>query len=303
MNAPILVFTYKRLSSLEQLIESLQKNFLAVESEVFIFSDAPKLEKDVEAVNQVRKYLKTISGFKKITVIEAEKNKGLATSIISGISEIIDTYNKVIVLEDDLVLSSNFLVFMNKALDYYEKHLNVLSISGFGMPMKNLLSSEIYFTQRGASWGWATWKNRWEKVDWQVEDYSAFKNNAKQRALFNNMGSDLSSMLDKQMNGKLDSWAIRFYYHQFKNKLFTIYPSVSKVINKGLENDKNATHTSWQKLSRFKTILDNSNTDTFNFRNEIKLDKKHIKQFLRQHSLYQRIKYRLINILLGGFKR
>jgi hypothetical protein len=302
MNAPILIFTYIRLDSLKSLISSLQKNILATESDVFIYSDAPKYAKDANEINKIRDYLKTITGFKSITIIEAEKNKGLATSIIEGVTAVINKYDKVIVLEDDLILSTNFLLFMNKALEYYESYLNVLSISGFTMPIKGLLDNEVYFTQRGASWGWATWKNRWSEIDWKVSEYNNFKNNQQQRKQFNKMGSDLSSMLDSQMQNKIDSWAIRFYFHQFNKQLYTVYPALSKVINIGLENDKYATHTAWQKVSRFKTILDNGNLTSFNFNSQVSLNKQITTQFLKQHSLYQRIKYRIYNLLLGGFK-
>lgn len=302
MNAPVLIFTYKRLNSLKSSISSLQKNTLAEESELYIFSDAPKSVSDNEDVKSVRSYLKTINGFKKINIIEANENKGLASAIINGITEVLKKYDRVIVLEDDLILSSNFLIFMNKALSYYENESKVLSISGFTMPMKGLQDNDIYFTQRSASWGWATWRNRWDKIDWEARDYLQFQKSRRQRQLFNKMGSDLTSMLNRQMKGEIDSWAIRFYYHQFKYKLYTVYPAISKVINIGLENDKNATHTAWQKVSRFKTVLDKGNISSFNFKNNIQLDNKVLKQFLKQHSIYQRIKYRLINILLGSFK-
>ncbi|RZK25892.1 MAG: glycosyltransferase, partial [Flavobacterium sp.] len=176
MYAPIVLFVYKRLDTLKSCVHSLQRNTIAAESELFVFSDAPANEYDVEKVRTVRSFLETIQGFKKITIIKAESNKGLAASVISGVTEVIEKYEKVIVLEDDLLVATNFLQFMNKAVDFYASEEKVLSISGFTFPVKlpSNYPYDVYFTQRVFSWGWATWKNKWQDIDWNVNDYPKF---------------------------------------------------------------------------------------------------------------------------------
>ena len=119
MNAPIALFVYNRPDHTQQTIVSLQKNTLAKNSNLYIFSDGPKTEKDIPKVNEVRQFLKNINGFKSVTVIERKSNWGLAKSIIEGVSEIINLYERVIVLEDDIVTSNTFLSFMNGALNFY----------------------------------------------------------------------------------------------------------------------------------------------------------------------------------------
>ena len=96
--APILLFTYNRLNHTKHCIESLQKNALAIESELFIYSDAAKTEDQEQAVKDVRLYLQSITGFKKITIIERNKNWGLASNIIDGVTTQVKMYGKVIVL-------------------------------------------------------------------------------------------------------------------------------------------------------------------------------------------------------------
>ncbi len=118
--APIVLFVYNRLSHTKQTVESLQKNYLADQSELFIFSDGPKNELDRQKVENVRKYLNSINGFKNIVIKESQENKGLANSVISGVSEIISKYGKIIVMEDDLVSAPGFLKFMNEALEFYK---------------------------------------------------------------------------------------------------------------------------------------------------------------------------------------
>jgi hypothetical protein len=277
--SPIILFTYKRLDTLKQSVEALQKNYLAPESELIIFSDAAKDQKDYEAVQNVRDYIKTIKGFKSIAIHEASQNKGLANSIIQGVSMILENYDSVIVLEDDLVSSPNFLNYMNNALRFYKNQENLFSIAGYSLPIKCDSKIDIYYTQRASSWGWATWKDRWEIIDWTVSDYDTFKKDKSKRKLFNRMGSDMFSMLDKQMTGKLDSWAIRWCF--------------SKIVNVGFTPDASNTK---EKFNRFKTILDSGIQTDFSFSSEIRLDTKTIKQFVKPFTMASRIKYKILNL-------
>src|SRR3989338_525512 len=128
--APITVFVYNRPWHIKQTIESLKKNKEAKKSDLFIFSDGPKNEDDQKKVDEVRKYIKKVNGFKMVTIIERQKNLRLANSIIAGVTEIINKYGKIIVLEDDLIASPYFLKFMNKGLDLYKKEERVASIHG-----------------------------------------------------------------------------------------------------------------------------------------------------------------------------
>ena len=199
-------------------------------------------------------------------------------------------------MEDDLITSKNFLSFINQALIHYKDNSKVFSISGFTVNVNGLDTNDIYFTLRGSSWGWGTWKDRWDNVDWEVKDYDVFVKDKKARRAFNQMGTDMTSMLNKQMRGQINSWAIRWCYHQFKNSLFTVYPAKSKIDNIGF--NRNATHTKG-KFNRFKTELDNNsliNTD-FNFSDNLSLNDKIIKQFTKPFTISERIKYKLLNAL------
>lgn len=295
--APIVLFCYNRLDTLQQTVEALQKNYWAAESELFIFSDGAKKIEDEPIIARVRVYLRTISGFKKVVITEAAKNKGLANSIIGGVTEIINRYNKVIVLEDDLVSSRNFLIYMNKGLDYYKDNPKIFSITGFSIPIRGLKENGIYFTQRANSCGWGTWKDRWNDIDWEVKDYPALMNDRAARRAFNKMGSDMTSLLIKQKTGKINSWAIRWCYHQFKHDLYSVHPVVSKIKNIGYS--KGATHTK-EKFNRFETRLDTENNTEIDFNVPVKLKKKAIRQFVRPYSIKYRAMYKVLNIVFGS---
>ncbi len=287
--APILVFAYKRLDSLILTIEALKKNHLSSESELYIFSDAARKSEDEKQVQQVRNYLKSISGFKTVKIIESTENKGLAKSIITGVILTFESHNKVIVVEDDLVTTTNFLSYMNNALHEYEQKYKVFSIAGysFNLTKKNTdYPEDAYFVTRGWPWGWATWKDRWENIDWEVKDYEQFKKDKKVQKAFAKGGSDVNSMLRKQMEGKLDSWAIRWFYHQFKVEGLTLYPLFSKVHNIGF--DEFATHTKGSD-NRYIPNMDKSGKIEFNFPKEIKENIHFQRKFQQKMGIKRRI--------------
>lgn len=257
MLSPVALFVYARPDHTIKTIEALAKNRLASETEIFIFSDGAKTEKDKENVLKVRKYINSLvnyNWFKKVSVIESEINQGLANSIISGVSKVINRYKKVIVLEDDLVTSPEFLEYMNKSLDYYKGDLNIWSISGYVPNIKKLNSynEDVFLWYRGCSWGWATWQDRWDLVDWKVSKYNKEKWNFNIYKRFCYGGNDMPLMLYHQQTGKNNSWAIRWCYEQAKLNTFTVYPTKSLVKNIG--TDGSGTHFSFT-TTKFDTHL------------------------------------------------
>jgi len=291
--SPIVLFTYLRLETLQKTVNALAANFYALDSDLIIFSDGAKYQKDESEVKEIRTYLKTIVGFKSLVIHESSTNKGLATSIIQGVSSVLKEYPSAIVLEDDLITSSNFLIFMNRALTYYQGNPKVLSISGFSPIIKGLGENEVYFTQRSSSWGWACWADRWSKIDWTCKFYDEFRINSKMKSKFNAMGSDMSLMLKRQMEGNINSWAIRFCFHQFQHNLFSVHPAVSKVQNVGF--DELSTNTKFYS-TRFSSELDQAESKDFCFENQVYLDNKIIKQFVKYNTIAARIRYRLLSL-------
>ncbi|WP_282938859.1 glycosyltransferase [Paenibacillus sp. RC67] len=278
MLAPVVLFVYARPEHTRRTIEALAKNHSAKDTEVFIYSDAARSEKAIQNVNLVRAYVDSLSDrnlFKSVKVIKAKSNRGLATSVISGVSEVIEKYQKVIVVEDDLISSPDFLDYMNDALDYYEFNRDIWSISGytFGLNIPKDYKNEIYLSYRGCSWGWATWQDRWKQVDWDVADYNQFRSSKVLRERLNRGGRDMANMLDVQMQGKIDSWAIRWCYTQSKLNMLTVYPVVSRIKNIGL--DGTGTHSGV--TSKYDAIL-NESTERCKFY-DAKLDPRIVKSF------------------------
>jgi len=234
--APIALFTYNRPLHTQKTVEALKNNELASQSDLFIFSDAPKNEKAVCDVMALRKYLKTIEGFKNITIIEREKNFGLANSIIDGVTNLVTKFEKIIVLEDDLVTSKYFLKYMNEALEKYANEERVMQISGYMFPVDIKFSHDSFFIPFPTSWGWATWKRAWNKFDPLMKDYEILRKNKELIKKFNVDGNyNYFKMLETQINNKIDSWAIRWYLSVFMNNGLVLYPSKTLVRNDGFD--------------------------------------------------------------------
>lgn len=238
--APIALFVYSRLDHTCEAIVSLQKNSLAKESDLFVFSDGAKSPEVVIKVKAVREFVKNISGFRSLTIIEREPNLGLAKSIIDGVTRLSNEYGKVIVLEDDLVTSPYFLTYMNDALDNYENDERVISIHGYIYPVAENLP-ETFFLRGADCWGWATWKRGWDQFEPDGKRLLESLKKSRLENEFNFGGSyDYLGMLDSQVKGKIDSWAIRWYASAFLANKLTLYPGKSLVLNIG--NDDSGTH-------------------------------------------------------------
>lgn len=298
MNIPIAIFAYNRPKSLENLIYSLRNNPLYEDTETFIFIDGNKEDSDrivwekVVGVAEKEKKRK-----KNTTIITSETNKGLSKSIIGGVSFVLEKYDAAIVLEDDLVCMPNFLNYMNQAIRFYKDNKDIISICGYGLKIKKTYGyeSDVYLSGRSSSWGWATWKDRWNSIDWNVKDWHEFSKNKQEIRAFNKNGSDLFSMLKGYIEGKNNSWAIRFCYSQFKQKKFSIIPFYSLIDNQGFGED--ATNCK-QTYSRFKIEADNR-TEQVNYNLPIEPSPNPYieKQCYRYHSIRMRIYSKIRNLL------
>lgn len=234
---PIVLFTYCRPRHTKQAVEALLGNLEASGSDLIIYSDGPKDEKAVDGVNATREYIRTISGFKSIQIIERPKNFGLANSIIDGVTSVINRYGKAIVVEDDLIVSCFFLKYMNEALELYADTFEVISIHGYMYPVEEMLP-ESFFIKTADCWGWATWKRGWELFN---TDSNILLQEIETKKLckefdFNDCYPYVA-MLKDQINGKVDSWAIRWYASALVNDKLTLFPGRSLVFQNGMDGE------------------------------------------------------------------
>jgi hypothetical protein len=253
--APIAIFTYNRLDFLKILIQSLKKNTLSKNCTIYFFSDNWKNTADKKKVLDVRNFIKNVSGFKKKITILRNKNFGLAKNIISGIDFVLKKNNKIIVLEDDLELSNKFLKYINVALDIYKNDKKVASVHGWSFPINFKKDTPDYFFIRGADcWGWGTWKRAWKKFNPDGNDLLNKIKNQNYEKLFNfNNSFNYTKMLEDQVKGRNNSWAIRWHASMFLENMFTLYPKTSLVKNNGT---KYGTHSNFDTLNLGKKFIE-----------------------------------------------
>lgn len=238
---PVILFVYNRPGHTQKTLAALSKNSLAHQTPLYIFSDGPATPGDEEKVAQVRQICSQTTGFYSVQLESKTHNVGLSNHIIRGVSQILEQYDRVIVLEDDLDTAPCFIEFMQQALEFYHNK-GIFSVSGYHppFPIPADYPYATYLIHRNNSWGWATWREKWNRVDWQVADYAPFILNRDCCKQFEQAGNDVTMMLHKQQMGIIQSWSIRFNYAAFKAGEPTVYPVQSLVHNRGA--DGSGTH-------------------------------------------------------------
>ena len=233
--APILLFVYNRPEHTRRCIESLLKNSLASESNLFIYADGAKDSTQQEAVNEVRNYIRSIQGFKQITLMERSENWGLARNIINGVTTQVNRYGKVIVLEDDLVVAPYFLQFMNDALEVYKNEPRVGHIQACDYTQDSTLPATFLIKWTG-SWGWATWDRAWKHFNPNGNELLQELEERKLTHVFDFNGKyGFTRMLRRQIEGKNNSWAIRWNASLFLKDILSLNVGRSLVQNEGFD--------------------------------------------------------------------
>jgi hypothetical protein len=238
--APLALFVYARPDHARRTIEALGRNALASQSDLIVFSDAAKRPEIAPAVTAVRHYIRTIKGFKSLAIIERTSNLGLAASIIDGVNRVTEEFGRVIVLEDDLHTSQHFLAYMNDALELYADMPQVAAVSGYHPPF-DVDTPETFFQRDAECWGWGTWRRAWAHFN---PNGAALLAELKARGLGRQFDQDGSvaymQMLEDQIAGRNDSWAIRWRASVFIKNMLSLYPSRSLTSNFGY--DGSGTH-------------------------------------------------------------
>ncbi len=240
--APIILFVYNRPKHTLRCLESLENNDLASDSILYIFCDGAKhnaSKSDIENIEKVQEIILQKQWCREVIIKKQEHNIGLRNSVIHGVEEVLNVYNKAIIIEDDLLLSKFFLTYINKGLELFENDLTVSQISGHSFQLDvSSLKEDAYFLPLTTTWGWGTWKRIWKEIDFGGSNYQTILSDKKNIKAFNLDNSyDYYSMLLKQINltKKISSWGIMFWLHTFKNNYKVLFPKYTLVSNIGFD--------------------------------------------------------------------
>lgn len=290
--APVVLLAYNRPEALRRTLAALAADDLAPRTDLFIRIDGPKTEADVEKVKAVREVALAASGFRTVHIGWETKNRGLASSVIAGVDRVLEISDTVIVLEDDLVTHPGFLTFLNEGLERYADVPEVFSVCGYSnrVRMPSGYGYDAYFCPRSSSWGWATWRNRWQSVDWSPTPASLQKH----APAFNRWGgSDCAKMLREWMEGKNSSWAIRFCYSQFLQGKVSLFPTES-LVDPSAGFDGDGTHCG--SYNRFRFRMAPPAQRTFRLPGEVEVFPSVRRDALHYHSLPLRAWTRFMNL-------
>ena len=236
--SPIALFVHNRLKHVKNVIAAIKKNSISKKSIIYIFSDFSDDQVEIHKINKIRKYLKNLKGFQKIIIVERKDNFGTSKNIVLGLNQIFKKYSRCIIIEDDILISKNFLSQMNYFLEKFSKFKNIVTIEGYMYPVKFKKNTPNYFLLKGVGcWGWATWKRSWKNYE---ESASKLLNefSGKKELIYNfdYYGSyPYYKMLKKQKWTKKKSWAIKWYAYNFIKNNYSIYFKNTLVKNIGLD--------------------------------------------------------------------
>ncbi len=293
--SPVALFAFNRPDALRETLSALSANPGAEETDLFVFVDGPRRPEDVPLVSETKTVAASAVGFKSLHVTASPVNKGLASSIIDGVSRLLTSYDTVIVLEDDLRVMPSFLAFMNEGLCRFRDCPGVFSVCGHSnrITLPADYRYNTYFAPRSSSWGWATWRDRWEIVDWQP----SLRQIRRTWFGFNHWGgSDCSRMLFRWAKGRIGSWAIRFCYAQYRSGAVSLFPVRSLVDNSAGFDGKG---TNCHRYSRFKFELDRSGDTGFRFPPAAQTDRRILRRARWYHSLPLRLYSRIMYVIKG----
>ena len=279
--APVVLFTYNRLEHTEKTIVALQQNMYAAESELYIYSDGPKNNAAKESVEAVRAFLHQVDGFKMVHIVEREKNWGLAENIIDGVTDIVNKYGKIIVLEDDIVTAKYFLKYMNDALEVYKDETRVMEINGYACENMDKNLPQAFFVEGADCWGWATWARAWKYFQREPEKV---RDSFTQEDIFHfdmeGAHTGYWEQIIANCKGSLYTWAIFWHAAIFKANGLSLMPRDSFVKNEGFDgtgehcgesNVYNATLVN-NAVSKFPLVL-----------KENKIARENLRQFFLNH--------------------
>ena len=225
--APIVLLTYRRLDTLKKVVEAIKSNPESAKSLLIIYSDGPKTAREADEVRAVRDYLIGIKGFSSIEIHLSEENLGLARSVKKAVDETFQRFDRLILLEDDIICSPDFLDYMNKSLTEYEHDSRIFSVTGYRYPFDLPLgyAHDVFLMPRSCPWGWATWRNRWNKIDWSTDYYELLERNDYLKKQFvKRNGYDWLQVARMRRKGIMDVWSDFWNFTHFKFDAYSLAP-------------------------------------------------------------------------------
>jgi Glycosyl transferase family 2 len=234
---PVALFVYRRPDHARRTVTALAACPEARNVDLVVFSDGARDAQSLAAVEETRELIRSVKSFRSVRLVERPRNFGLFQNVVTGLTEMFQTHERVVVLEDDIEVRPDFLSFMHAALKHYESSRSVYSVTGYMYPAKFRFPAGVdsFLFPRFCCWGWATWKDRWETVDWSAPSRASFMKSRDAFRRFWSASNDLPEIMLDLIEGKNSSWSILFNYEQIRNGGYCVYPTRSFARNIGFD--------------------------------------------------------------------
>jgi hypothetical protein len=292
---PVALFVFSRPLHTQRTLEALANNPGAGETDLHVFSDGPRVAAERERVDEVRRIVGAATGFRSIQIHESPVNRGLVRSLREGIDQILRVHDRVIVLEDDIKTAPGFLNYLAQALDHYAGDPKVRSVTGYRYPLGRDFHTpaDTFLFPRFNCWGWGTWKDRWEEIDWSLPNRGEFLRNREPLAALSLASNDLPEILLDRIDGNNQSWAIQVALDHVKKGGYAVYPAESLVENIGL--DGSGTHFASRSVraadaEKFRITGLGAAPDEFRFDDQLRPDLVQTVRSVSANSLGRRLK-------------
>jgi hypothetical protein len=289
------VFCYKRAGKLKASMEALLQNPECATMDIVFFCDGHKGERDYEGVMETRAYIDSLTGFRNIYKHYRERNISTGPNFKQGITWLCENYDQFIVVEDDLVVTPNYIKYLLDALDFYKHDPSIFCVTGFAFPLqKGAYPFDTIIHRRFCSYGWGAWSNRVAKVIWDKDELSGLMEGPQFKKRLDREGHDLYRMLKKQISGAISTWDIQMQVHVAQNDLKVVYPVLSKTHNIGFDNESTNTFG----VDYLKTVTDPGDQRTFNFCPADREDLPMQKQLRKPYQLPALASRKIINTVI-----
>ncbi len=244
--APVVMISYNRPDWIQLSLNNVALAHGAVDHEIFVFIDGPRSEGDRILQDRICEIAVSYKQkLPKLNIIRRDRNYGCRGNIVDAISTVITQYGKVIVIEDDVLVSRTFLEYMDDALKFYKDDKKIWSINAYQSPELHIPKDypyDIYLNPINLCWGWGTWKDRWEQVDFDMEDWPVMRTNSDMIARLNRSGRHILGMIESQFAGRLRTWDVQCTYHVIKNGLMSVEPRYQLSKNIGFSAQLEGEH-------------------------------------------------------------
>ena len=236
---PVVMISYNRPDLVKLTMENVALADSVGGRDIVMFIDGPRNDADVVKQDEI---YRTVAAYQsrlpRLEIVRREHNYGCRGNIVDAISSVLNRIGRVIVIEDDILVSRTFLRYMDEALEYYEGDERIWAVNAYQNPYFKVPKNypyDLYLNPVNMCWGWGTWKDRWDGVDFDLRDWPKDRKDGELISRLNKAGRYIIPLLDAQYEGRLKTWDIQCTYHVVKHGFKCVEPvyQLSKNIGFG----------------------------------------------------------------------